>query len=84
MTRQRLLGEAPPLAPSSGATTIHVVEDDEQARALAEQLLEHCRAHLARFKCPREIRFAELPKTSTGKLQKHLLRAQVKSSSAIG
>ena len=62
----------------------HQPKDDEQARALAEELLEHCRAHLARFKCPREIRFAELPKTSTGKLQKHLLRAQVKSSSAIG
>jgi fatty-acyl-CoA synthase len=62
----------------------HQPKDDEQARALAQELLDHCRAHLARFKCPREIRFAELPKTSTGKLQKHLLRAQVKSSSAIG
>ena len=62
----------------------HQPKDDEKARALAEELLDHCRAHLARFKCPREIRFAELPKTSTGKLQKHLLRAQVKSSSAIG
>jgi hypothetical protein len=29
------------------------------------------------------VRFAEVPKTSTGKIQKHLLRAQVKSSSAI-
>lgn len=55
--------------------------DDEQA--LAAELLEHCRTHLARFKCPREIRFGPLPKTSTGKIQKHLLRVQAKSASAI-
>ena len=55
----------------------------EAAKALAEELIEHCRAHLARFKCPREVRFEEVPKTSTGKIQKHLLRAQVKSASAI-
>jgi fatty-acyl-CoA synthase len=55
----------------------------EGAKALAEELIEHCRAHLARFKCPREVRFEEVPKTSTGKIQKHLLRAQMKSASAI-
>ncbi len=55
----------------------------EAAKALADELIEHCRAHLARFKCPREVRFEEVPKTSTGKIQKHLLRAQVKSASAI-
>ena len=33
---------------------------------------------------PREVRFASVPKTSTGKIQKHLLRAQAKSASAIG
>ena len=55
----------------------------EAAKALADELIEHCRAHLARFKCPREVRFAVVPKTSTGKIQKHLLRAEVKSASAI-
>ena len=55
----------------------------EAAKALADELVEHCRAHLARFKCPREVRFAVVPKTSTGKIQKHLLRAEVKSASAI-
>ncbi len=55
----------------------------EDAKALADELIEHCRAQLARFKCPREVRFEEVPKTSTGKIQKHLLRAQVKSASAI-
>ncbi len=55
----------------------------EAAKALADELIEHCRAHLARFKCPREVRFAVVPKTSTGKIQKHVLRAEVKSASAI-
>jgi fatty-acyl-CoA synthase len=56
----------------------------EAAQALANALIEHCRAHLARFKCPREVRFAVVPKTSTGKIQKHVLRAQVGSAGAIG
>ncbi|HEY5632649.1 MAG TPA: acyl-CoA synthetase [Burkholderiaceae bacterium] len=51
--------------------------------ALAAELVAHCRERLARFKCPREVRFEELPKTSTGKIQKHLLRKQVRSASAI-
>ncbi|HRO59884.1 MAG TPA: AMP-binding protein, partial [Burkholderiaceae bacterium] len=56
----------------------------EETQALADELIEHCRAHLARYKCPREIRFAEVPKTSTGKIQKHALRAQLGSADAIG
>ena len=63
----------PELAPST----------PEATQVLADALIAHCREHLARFKCPREVRFAVLPKTSTGKIQKHVLRADVKSSSAI-
>jgi len=37
-------------------------------------LLQHCRAHLARFKTPKRIVFGVLPKTSTGKIQKFVLR----------
>jgi len=44
----------------------------------AEELIEYCRAHLARFKVPRTIVFTELPKTSTGKVQKFKLREQAK------
>jgi len=55
----------------------------EGVQALATELIEHCRGLLARFKCPREVRFEELPKTSTGKIQKHVLRDRVKSASAI-
>src|SRR6202012_1024918 len=36
----------------------------------AEELIEHCKANLARYKCPRHVVFAEIPKTSTGKMQK--------------
>ena len=53
------------------------------AKALADELIAHCRKLLAHFKCPREVRFAVVPKTSTGKIQKHLLREQARSASAI-
>ena len=48
-----------------------------------EELIEFCRQHLARFKVPKRVVFGELPKTSTGKVQKFVLRQQVKSASAI-
>jgi len=40
------------------------------------ELLAFCRQHLAIFKCPVAIEFTDLPKTSTGKIQKYLLRQQ--------
>ena len=42
-------------------------------------MIEHCRGLLARFKCPRTVIFHEVPKTSTGKIQKYLLRDQAKA-----
>ncbi|MBT9149693.1 MAG: acyl--CoA ligase family protein [Dehalococcoidia bacterium] len=39
-----------------------------------EDIIEFCRQHLARFKCPKAVEFGELPKTSTGKIQKYILR----------
>lgn len=42
--------------------------------ASAEEIIAHSRAHLAHFKCPKAIEFGELPKTSTGKVQKFVLR----------
>lgn len=45
------------------------------AHASADELLGHCRERLAKFKVPDEIRIVEtLPRTSVGKIQKHLLR----------
>jgi fatty-acyl-CoA synthase len=39
-----------------------------------EDLISFCREHLARFKCPAAVEFGELPRTSTGKVQKFVLR----------
>jgi len=46
--------------------------------ATAEELIAHCRAHLAGFKTPKLVVFSDLPKTSTGKIQKFELRAVAK------
>jgi fatty-acyl-CoA synthase len=46
-------------------------------------IIEHCRAHLARFKVPKQVVFGELPKTSTGKIQKYVLRQHANSVLAI-
>jgi fatty-acyl-CoA synthase len=40
----------------------------------ADDLIAFCREHIARFKCPRDVVFGELPKTATGKVQKFVLR----------
>jgi fatty-acyl-CoA synthase len=45
----------------------------------AEDILAWCRAHLARFKVPKTVVFGELPKTSTGKIQKFVLRGRARS-----
>ena len=39
-----------------------------------EEIVEYCRQHLAHFKIPQTVIFGPLPKTSTGKIQKFLLR----------
>jgi fatty-acyl-CoA synthase len=49
----------------------------------ADELRAFCREHLAGFKVPKTFRFQELPKTSTGKIQKFALRQIAKSASAI-
>ena len=41
-----------------------------------EEIVEHVRQRLARFKAPKKVVFGELPKTSTGKIQKFVLREQ--------
>ena len=46
--------------------------------ATAEELIAFCREQLARFKVPRTVVFGALPKTSTGKVQKFVLREQAK------
>jgi fatty-acyl-CoA synthase len=57
-----------------GETPVAYVELKPGRTATEAEILEHCRALLARFKCPSSVIFAEIPKTSTGKIQKFRLR----------
>jgi fatty-acyl-CoA synthase len=66
-----------------GETPCAFVELKPEARVSETELIEFCRRHLAKFKAPRAIVFGELPKTSTGKIQKFILREKAKSVSAI-
>ena len=61
-----------------GETPCAFVELKPGRTANSEELLEWCRAHLARYKVPRHVVFATLPKTSTGKVQKYVLREMAK------
>jgi fatty-acyl-CoA synthase len=51
---------------------------ETRAGGHAEDIIALCRDHLARYKCPRHVVFAEVPKTSTGKIQKFVLRERAK------
>jgi fatty-acyl-CoA synthase len=62
-----------------GETPCAFVELKAGASASADELIAWCRQNLAAYKCPRHIVFAEIPKTSTGKLQKFKLRERVKN-----
>ena len=59
------------------------VEVRDTASVTEADILTHCRAHLARFKVPKQVVFGPLPKTSTGKIQKFVLREQMRSASAM-
>ena len=61
-----------------GETPVAFVELKPGAEVTAEELMEWCRGRLARYKCPRLVVFAEIPKTSTGKVQKFALRERAK------
>jgi fatty-acyl-CoA synthase len=57
-----------------GETPCAFIELKPGATITAEALIAYCREHLAHYKAPRHIQFVELPKTSTGKIQKFKLR----------
>ncbi|MBV1798800.1 acyl-CoA synthetase [Siccirubricoccus sp. G192] len=56
------------------------VELKPGATASEAELIAFCRQHLAGFKAPKQVVFTEVPRTSTGKIQKHMLRGQVRAS----
>ena len=66
-----------------GETPCAFVELKPGATASEAELIEHCRQALARFKAPKKVVFGDLPKTSTGKIQKFVLREKAKSTRAI-
>ncbi|RVU45274.1 acyl-CoA synthetase [Rubrivivax rivuli] len=66
-----------------GETPVAYVETKAGSTVTAAELVAHCKALLAGYKVPREIRFEPIPKTSTGKIQKFQLRERARSSSAI-
>jgi fatty-acyl-CoA synthase len=63
-----------------GETPLAFVEVKPGALVKQEELISHCKSLLAGYKVPRDIRFEEIPKTSTGKIQKFQLRARAKQS----
>ena len=63
-----------------GETPCAFVELRPGKTATADDLIAWCREHLARFKVPRHVVFVELPKTSTGKIQKFRLRDMAKNA----
>lgn len=69
--------------PKWGETPCAFVELRTGESATEADIIAHCRAHLAPFKIPRKVVFGEVPKTSTGKIQKFALRERAKSASAI-
>jgi fatty-acyl-CoA synthase len=69
--------------PKWGETPLAYVELKNGVTASAAELIGHCRTLLAAYKVPREVRFEEIPKTSTGKIQKFVLRERARSTSAI-
>ena len=61
-----------------GEVPCAVVELRPDVTATEAEIIAFCREHMARFKVPKRVIFREVPKTSTGKIQKHVLRAEVR------
>jgi fatty-acyl-CoA synthase len=69
--------------PKWGETPCAFVELKPGVSVSETELIDFCRTQMARFKAPRAVVFGELPKTSTGKIQKFVLREKAKSTAAI-
>jgi fatty-acyl-CoA synthase len=69
--------------PKWGETPCAFLEIKPGVEVTPADIIAHCKLHLAGFKVPKAIVFGELPKTSTGKIQKFELRKQAGSAAAI-
>ena len=63
--------------PKWGETVAAFVVLRPGATATEQDLIEHVKGRIARFKAPRQVHFGELPKTGTGKIQKFVLRERL-------
>jgi fatty-acyl-CoA synthase len=66
-----------------GEAVTAVVELRPGAEVSESELIEYVKSQLARYKAPKRVAFEQLPRTSTGKIQKHRLRADLSGDSAI-
>ena len=66
-----------------GETPCAFIELRPGATVTDQDIIAHCKLHLARFKVPRAVVFETLPKTSTGKIQKFELRQRAALLGAI-
>jgi len=66
-----------------GETPCAFVGLKDGANVSEQTLIDYCRENLAHFKCPKTVIFTELPKTSTGKIQKFVLREQARALGSL-
>ena len=66
--------------PKWGEIPVAVVELREGVAATEAELIDHVKSLIAHYKAPREIWFGDLPRTSTGKIQKHVLRSSIEKT----
>jgi fatty-acyl-CoA synthase len=69
--------------PKWGEVPCAFVELKDGAKATEAEIIAYCRSHMSGFKTPKAVVFGPIPKTSTGKIQKFLLRNEVNSAKAI-
>lgn len=62
-----------------GETPCAFVTPKPGVELTADEVIAFCRDHMARFKAPKTVVFCDLPKTSTGKIQKFVLREQAEA-----
>jgi fatty-acyl-CoA synthase len=67
-----------------GEVPVAFVELRDETPASEADLIAHCRGRLAGFKCPKRVVAYVLPKTSTGKIQKNMLREAVRRNAIDG
>ena len=68
---------------NGGETPCAFIELKDNTEATEAEIIAFCRSQMPGFKTPKAVVFGPIPKTSTGKIQKFMLRDQVKSAKAI-